>query len=287
MIGAMTGPMTGPMIGPMIGPMTGTAVPLGLQVGVLAVLGLTVGSFLNVVVHRVPAGLSVVRPGSACPQCARPVRPRDNLPVVSWLLLRGRCRDCAAPIPARYPLVEAATGLLFVLTGLRFGASAYTLAALSVVGAGVALVLIDLRHRRLPFPITAVAAAGAGAALLGETLAQGPGVLPRVAASAALWLVVYGGIWLGTAGRGMGLGDVALAPVLGLLLGWAGWGPSVVGLAAGFLLGGAVGMLLLASGRVGRGAKVAHGPFLLGGAALGLFAGEGLWQGYLAAAGLS
>jgi leader peptidase (prepilin peptidase)/N-methyltransferase len=265
-------------------------VPVVAWVGLLGVLGALIGSFLNVVVYRVPAGLSIVRPGSACPTCKHEVRSRDNLPVVSWLLLRGRCRDCQETIPARYPLVEAGTGLLFALVSLRLYAlgDLSTLAAcLVVAAAGVALALIDLDHGRLPFSITGVASV---LALLALALGWwgGRSISPyAVLASAALWLAVYGGIWLATAGRGMGLGDVALAPLLGAVLGAIGMGPSVVGLAAGFFLGAAVGIALILSGRSRRGARIPHGPFMLVGAAVGLFVGSQISEGYLSLVGLA
>ena len=271
--------------------MTGYAaadtLPPALLPAFLGVLGLLIGSFLNVVVYRVPAGLSLVSPGSACPACSHPVRPRDNVPVVSWLLLRGRCRDCDVPISARYPMVELATGLLFALTGWRFGASPYTAAALVVMAAGVALFMIDLDHLRLPFAVTGAAAVGTVLALVVDTVVRGPGAIPTALVSTGVWLAVYGGIWFVTAGRGMGLGDVALAPVLGLALGWLGWGASVVGLVMGFAIGAVVGVVLIASGRHGRGMRVPHGPFLLSGAAVGLFVGAPLWDGYLRLVGLS
>jgi len=253
----------------------------------LGVLGLLIGSFLNVVIYRVPEGLSLVRPGSACPACGHAVRPYDNVPVLSWLLLHGRCRDCRTRIPVRYPLVELATGVLFALVGWRFGLTAYTPAVLVVVAAGVALFMIDLDHQRLPFAVTGAAALGAGVVLAADAVANGAGHLPAALLWAAIWLGVYGGIWLLTAGRGMGLGDVALAPVLGLVLGWLGAGAGAVGLAAGFLVGALVGVGLLAAGRAGRRARVPHGPFLLTGAAVGLFAGGPLWSGYLQAVGLA
>lgn len=266
----------------------GTAlVPLPALVASLAVLGLLVGSFLNVVVHRVPAGLSLVSPGSACPGCQHPVRARDNVPVVSWLLLRGRCRDCRMAISVRYPLVELATGALFGLVGLRFGTSTYTAAALVVSAAGIALLLIDLDHHRLPFGVTGAAAVGVVLALGVDVARHGAADVPVALASAGVWLGVYGGIWLATSGRGMGLGDVALAPVLGLALGWLGWGPSVVGLGSGFVVGAVVGVLLLATGRARPGVRIPHGPFLLAGAALGMFAGASLWTSYLGLVGLA
>lgn len=250
------------------------------------VLGLLIGSFLNVVIHRVPIGLSLVAPGSACPACAHPVRPRDNVPVVSWLVLHGRCRDCAAPIAARYPLVELGTALLFVVVFWRFGTTPYTGAALVVSAAGVALFMIDLDHRRLPFAITGAMAAGTVAALAIDTIRHGSGPVPVALLAATGWLAVYGGIWLVTAGRGMGLGDVALAPVLGLVLGWLGWGPALVGLGAGFVVGAVVGVVLMLSGRVRTGSTVPHGPFLLSGAALGMLAGVPLAEAYLRLVGL-
>jgi len=264
----------------------GLGVP-GLGFLALGVLGLAVGSFLNVVIHRVPAGLSVLRPASACPGCAHPVRPYDNVPVLSWALLAGRCRDCHVPISMRYPLVEMATGVLFVVTGLRFGSSTYTLVALTLGAAGVALFMIDLDVRRLPFSITGAAAVGTVIVLGADVLLHGTAVVHTALASMVLWLVVYGGIWLLTAGRGMGLGDVALAPVLGLALGWLGWGAALVGLAGGFVVGAVVGVALIASGRAGSRTQVPHGPFLLSGAALGMFAGEPLWQEYLRLVGLA
>ncbi|MEQ6901017.1 prepilin peptidase [Nocardioides sp. YIM 152588] len=269
--------------------MSGT-VPVALWVGLVGVAGTLIGSFLNVVVHRVPAGLSVVSPGSACPSCGHAVRGRDNVPVLSWLALRGRCRDCRTPIPVRYPLVEAGTGLLFVLVSLRLEATgelSALAACLVVAAAGVALALIDLEHGRLPFSITGVAAVLAVLALaLGWW--GGDGVEPVVVvASAAIWVAVYGGLRILTRGRGMGLGDVALAPLLGAVLGALGAGPALVGLAAGFILGALVGVALMATGRARRGTRIPYGPFMLAGAALAVFAGDQIASAYLTLVGLS
>jgi leader peptidase (prepilin peptidase)/N-methyltransferase len=277
-----------------VGTTLGTTLPLGPYLVLVTVLGLAVGSFLNVVVHRVPAGLSVVSPGSACPRCGHAVRGRDNVPVLSWVLLRGRCRDCAAPIPVRYPAVEAGTAALFALVALRPTGLPVTGACLVVAAAGVALALIDVEHGRLPFPITGTAAAlaclslGAGWAHLAAT-GRGGTALEQAAPAltgAALWLGLHGGIWLLTAGRGMGLGDVALAPLLGLVVGTAGVGPALVGMLAAFLLGGTVGMTLRLRGSLGRGARLPFGPFMLAGAAVGLFAGDPLAAAYLRLVGL-
>lgn len=296
-----------------------TALPLPPLLALVAALGLAVGSFLNVVVHRVPAGLSVVHPPSACPACGHRVRERDNVPVVSWLLLRGRCRDCATAIPWRYPAVEAGTAALAVAVAvvvvqqagaaraagepLPGGGAPLLVACLVVAGAGVALALIDLAHQRLPFAVTGTAAALAGAALAAgwalAGVAGGPGAAWAAAApalgGAGLWLAVYGGTWLLTAGRGMGLGDVALAPLLGLVLGASGVAQAAVGLAAGFVLGAVVGAALLVLARAGeraaegtgRGLRIPFGPFMLAGAGVGLAAGEPLAAAYLALVGLA
>ncbi|GAA5144208.1 A24 family peptidase [Nocardioides marinquilinus] len=263
-------------------------VPGWLVVALVAVLGLLVGSFLNVVVHRVPAGLSVVSPPSACPGCGHQVRARDNVPVLSWLLLRGRCRDCAAPISARYPLVEAGTGVAFGLTAWRVDDPVVLAAALVVVGAGIALALIDVDHQRLPFAITRVTTllvvlvviAGAAAGLTEVDWTA-------VGVSVGSWTLVYAVLHYGSGGRAMGLGDVALAPVLGLLLGLLGWPAALIGLFAGFAIGTAVLLPLRVAGSLGRGVAVPHGPFMLAGAMLGLFAGVPLANTYLATLGIS
>jgi leader peptidase (prepilin peptidase)/N-methyltransferase len=246
-----------------------------------ALLGLLIGSFLNVVVHRVPRGDSVADGRSACPACAAQIRPRDNIPVVSWMLLRGRCRDCAAPISARYPLVEAGTAALFGAVGLRVGASWVLPVLLLLAAAGIALALIDLEFGRLPFGITVPLLGAVALLLVPAGLADGWSPSATALLSAAAWVAVYGGIWLATTGRGMGFGDVVLAPSLGLALGWLGWGPSLVGLLGGFGLGALIGIALIASGKVARRAQVPFGPYMLGGAALGVFAGSTLWSGYL------
>lgn len=264
-----------------------STLPVSVTLPALGLLGLLVGSFLNVVIHRVPEGISLVHPPSACPACGRRVRPYDNVPVLSWLVLRGRCRDCEARISARYPAVELATGVLFVLVGWQFGMDGYLPAALSLVAGGVALFMIDLDRQRLPFAITGVVGVLVVLALTADVLFASGSLRPSVLVSAAVWFGVYGGVWLLTAGRGMGLGDVALAPVLGLALGWLGWGPSLVGLLGGFVAGALVGVALMLSGRAGRRTRVPHGPFMLVGAAVGMFFGQVLWDGYLTLVGVA
>ncbi len=262
------------------------AVPLGITLGGLGVLGLLVGSFLNVVIHRVPQGLSLVRPGSACPACGHAVRAYDNIPVLGWLVLRGRCRDCEAPISPRYPAVELATAALFVVVGWQFRQDGYLPAALVLVAGGVALFTIDLDRQRLPFAITGVVSVLVVLALVGDVVIGSADLRLVPLISLGVWFAVYAGVWLATAGRGMGLGDVALAPLLGLALGWLGWGPSLSGLLGGFVVGATVGAALLLRGRAGRRTRVPHGPFMLAGSALGMFAGQPLWSGYLSVVGV-
>jgi leader peptidase (prepilin peptidase)/N-methyltransferase len=253
----------------------------------VGVLGLLVGSFLTVVVHRVPAGMSVVHPRSACPSCGARIRSRDNVPVLSWVLLSGRCRDCGAAVPARYPAVELGTALLFAAVAAAYGRSPVLPALLWLTAAGVALTLIDLDHHRLPdaivlpsYPVVAV--------LLGvAALVTDDPPVGRTLLSALVWLGLYGALWLVTAGRGMGPGDVKLAGPLGAVLGWIGWGASVLGLFAGFAVGAAAGLVLIGTGRLDRRARIAHGPFLMAGAALGLFAGQPAWNAWMAYTGVS
>lgn len=262
---------------------------LTLPLLVLAgVLGACVGSFVNVVAYRVPAGMSLSRPGSACPSCEHPIRARHNVPVLGWLVLRGRCFDCSARIAVRYPLVEAVTAGLFVAICWRAGFSAATPFLLWAAGAGVALFLIDLDTFRLPDKVSAQvagAAVGATAATAVQEALSGRPVTPLLVvagAAALMWLALFAAPYVVTRGRGVGFGDVKLAPSLGLLLGLFGWGTAIVGYFAGILLGTVVGVALMAAGKAGRKTAVPYGPFMLVGALVGLFWGNDLLNGYMA-----
>src|SRR3954465_3045817 len=234
-----------------------------------AALGLAVGSFLNVVIWRVPRGESVVRPPSHCPGCDRPIAPRDNIPVVSWLLLRGHCRNCGTRISARYPLVELATGVLFGAFAAKFGADAALPAYLYLAGVGVALAMIDFDHHRLPDVLT-LPSYPVGIVLLGIAAAGDDGHTPFV--RALLGMVVlfafYALMWL-VYPAGMGLGDVKLSGVLGLYFGWVGWGELVTGAFAAFVMGGLVGIGVILFGGGSRKSKVPFGPFMLLGTLVG------------------
>jgi leader peptidase (prepilin peptidase)/N-methyltransferase len=269
------------------------------------ILGALIGSFLNVVVYRVPRAESVVSPPSACPACGHRIRPSDNIPVLSWLVLRGTCRNCKATISLRYPLVELGTAVFFALVGVWTLAGITDASALSIDGAeltvialrhvaflylaavSVALALIDLDTHRLPDKIV-LPAYVVGAVLLGAAALMAGEVDRLLSAGiglAVLWLlyflmaVLYPG--------GMGFGDVKLAGVLGLFLGWLGWGPLIVGSFSAFLLGGVFAIILLASRRVTRKGGIPFGPWMLAGAWVGIFGGETIWSSYLSLFGLA
>jgi len=251
---------------------------LALSTGLL---GLLIGSFLNVVIWRVPRGESVVSPPSACPGCAAQIRPRDNVPVLSWLLLRGRCRDCRAPVSARYPLVEALTGALFVVMALRFGFSAALPAYLYLAAVGVALAFIDLDVKRLPDVLTLPSYAVGAVLLTGAAVAGDDGhALLRAALGALALFGVYFAICFAYP-AGMGFGDVKLAGVLGLYLGWIGWDAWAAGLLLGFFLGGFFGIGVVLVKRGGRKTAVPFGPFMLIGAFLAILVGPELVDAYL------
>jgi leader peptidase (prepilin peptidase) / N-methyltransferase len=245
-----------------------------------ALLGLIIGSFLNVVIYRVPAGESVVSPRSRCPGCGAEIEARDNIPVLSWLLLRGRCRGCAAPISARYPGVELLTGVAFGVTGWRFGLDWPLPAYLYLVAIGVALAFIDLDTRRLPNALTLPSYPVAGALLL--IAAVGAGDLP------AFWRALGGGAALFAFyfllaviyPAGMGFGDVKLAGVLGLYLGYLSWGSVVLGGFLGFLIGGLVGIGLILFAGGGRKTMLPFGPSMIAGALLTVWFGEPIIDWY-------
>jgi leader peptidase (prepilin peptidase) / N-methyltransferase len=237
--------------------------------------GLAVGSFLNVVAWRLPRGESLAFPGSHCPGCAAPVRPRDNVPVVSWLLLKGRCRDCGTGIAASYPLVEAATAVLWIaVVAARWGDPAQIALGLSLATLMVPVVLIDLEHRLIPNRLTGPFAALA--VILG--LALDPGFVPeQVLAGAGA-----GGFFLVAAlahPRGMGMGDVKLAGVMGLYLGSAVAPAILIGLVAGVLVG--VAIMARVGAAEGRKTAVPFGPFLALGAIVALLVGDPVMQAYL------
>ena len=257
---------------------------IGLIVGLL---GAAVGSFLNVVIYRVPAGLSVLFPPSRCPQCLRPLKAYDNVPVLGWLWLKGRCRFCRTRIPSRYPLVEAATSLLFLLVYWAFGLSLLSLGYWLFLSWLLALSLIDLDTLTLPNALTQ---SGLVAGLLfqagqGWATGGGPGAASHLMGGIlggvlGLWLfeliTIAGSMLFGQ--TAMGGGDAKLAAMMGAWLGWkllliAGFLACMIGAFAG---GGAIAL-----GLISRRQPMPFGPSLAIGAMLAVFFGEALAAGYL------
>lgn len=263
-------------------------------------LGLLIGSFLNVVVYRIPLKRSLISPPSACGGCDGRIRPRDNIPVVSWLLLRGRCRDCGVGISARYPLVELGTAIFFGLVALAIltdsgvstapllAAQMLTLSAFLYLAAiSVALALIDLDTHTLPNRIVLPAYPVVAALLTAAALVNGePARLVPAAIGGAGLFGLYLLMALVRPG-GMGFGDVKLAGVLGICLGWLGWGALVVGAFSAFLLGGVFAVILVVTGRANRRSGIPFGPWMLAGAWVGIFFGDRIARGYLSLFGLA
>jgi leader peptidase (prepilin peptidase)/N-methyltransferase len=247
----------------------------------LALVGLLVGSFLNVVIARVPEGESVVSPRSRCPRCKAEISARDNIPVVSWLLLRGRCRHCSEPISVRYPLVELSHVALWLAMLWRFGWSPELPAYLYFASVGLALAVIDIDTKRLPNPLTLPSYVVIGALLLIPAVVDGSRWAYATAWMACLALFAFYLLLVVIYPRGMGLGDVKLAGVLGLVLGWLGWGELAVGGFLGFLLGAVVGGLLMVVRRAGRKTKIPFGPFMIVGALIAILWGADLWDLYV------
>jgi leader peptidase (prepilin peptidase)/N-methyltransferase len=237
------------------------------------VIGLLIGSFLNVVIARVPEGRSLIHPGSACPGCGAAIAWHDNIPILSFVALRGQCRACATPIPWRYPIVEAVTAALFTGAGLAFGPTLEGVVAAVLLAALVAITVIDLERQIIPDVIS-----------LPGIVA---GVLANLATGRVPWVDSLLGILIGgglffviilASGGGMGGGDMKLGAMLGAFLGW-----KVVLLSILFAVvgGGALAVILMVSGIRGRKDPIPFGPFLATGGAAGLFWGERMVRWYL------
>jgi leader peptidase (prepilin peptidase) / N-methyltransferase len=258
--------------------------PLVVWAGLAAVFGLAIGSFLNVVIYRVPVGASIVRPPSRCPTCESDIRNRHNVPVVGWLALRGRCADCAASISARYPLVELTTGALFAAVTaqvVHLHITAALPAYLYLVAAGIALAFIDFDHHRLPDAIVLPSYIVVAILLTVASAASHDWwSLTRACIAAASLFGFYFAVAFAYP-SGMGFGDVKLAGVLGGLLGYLSWAALIVGAFAGFLLGAVAGSILIAAGRGGRKTELPFGPFMIAGALVAVFLSAPVAGAYL------
>ena len=260
----------------------------GLLLVVIALLGLAIGSFLTVVIDRVPRGESVVRPRSRCPNCGQRIRDRHNIPVLGWLILRGRCADCGHPIGIRYPLVELATAGLFAAVTIRLIDTPAALPAyLYFTAIGVALAMIDLDTRRLPNAIVLPSYPVLAVLLTGSALWQGQWwPLARAGIGAAALFGFYLLLVMAYP-KGMGWGDVKLAGLLGAVLGYLSWAALVVGAFAGFVLGAVLGVAVLLARQGDRKTALPFGPFMIAGALLAIFVADPLADAYLRLVGSS
>lgn len=254
---------------------------LPVLLALAGVLGLATGSFANVVIHRVPEGASVVSPPSACPHCGKRIAPWNNIPVVSWIVLRGRCADCKAPIRWRYPVVEALTAVAMVAIVWGFGVSPATLVLLPAAWFAITLAAIDIDTRRLPDALTGpwwwVTVATVAAGALWE-LSWWDGA--RAAIGAAALGLFYFGAHLAYP-RGLGWGDVRVAPTVGAVLAFIGWEELVVGAFAAFVWGLLVSVPALVKAKSLRGVAIPFGPSIFLGAATGVIAGDAVAGWYL------
>jgi leader peptidase (prepilin peptidase)/N-methyltransferase len=239
-----------------------------------ALFGAVIGSFLNVVAYRLPRKESLVHPGSRCPHCETPIKPYDNVPVLGWLWLRGRCRACGARISWRYPLVEAVTAALWAGVVIKYGADSDVWAPLVFVTLLVPITLIDLDVHLIPNVLTGIGAIAAVALVL--LFDSGSLVENLISAAAA------GGFFLLAAlvyPAGMGMGDVKLAGVMGLYLGRAVAPAIFVALIAGTVIGAVI--IARYGAKEGRKKGIPFGPWLALGSVVGVFAGDAIVDWYL------
>lgn len=246
------------------------------------ILGLIFGSFGTVAAHRIPRRETIVTGRSKCPNCGRQIKAVENIPVVSYLALRGRCPGCGVSISARYPLTELATGLLFALAVIEFGFTVTAAVYAAFFWVLVVLTAIDLEHKLLPNRVVYPAFIVGWVALVGAAFIEDD--TSRLT-SAAVGAVIFGGFFLLVAfvyPAGMGGGDVKLAFVLGTFLGYAGGiGAVVAGMFLSFLLGGVTGVVAMKLSGQGRKMQIPFGPFLALGSVISVFVGDALAQSYV------
>lgn len=247
---------------------------------VCALVGLAVGSFLNVVIARVPRHESVVHPPSHCPECDTAIAPRDNVPVLSYVALRGRCRHCGTSIALRYPLVEVATAVLWAAVGARFAGSWALPAYLMFSAALLAISVIDLEHYIIPNRIVyPVGFASVPLLTLAAALDDDWPALVRAGLAGLAAFAFFFALHV-VSPRSMGFGDVRLSLLLGVYLGWLGWPEVLAGLFLGFALGAVVGVALMVTGRRNRRQHIPFGPFLAAGTMLVVLVGDPIIDAY-------
>lgn len=252
-----------------------------LLVSFTGILGLIFGSFGTVAAWRIPRRESIVTGRSHCPSCGAMITAIENVPVLSWVLLRGRCRHCGNPISIRYPLIELTTGMLFALSAAKFGWSIETFVFSAFFWVLVVLTVIDLDHKLLPNRIVYPAFVAGWAGLVAAAIADG--TTDRLL-HAAIGAAIFGGTFFViafVAPRGMGFGDVKLAFVLGTFLGYVRIGLVPLGMFLSFLTGALIGVAVMLASGGGRKMQIPFGPFLALGTTIALFAGEPLLDAYL------
>jgi leader peptidase (prepilin peptidase)/N-methyltransferase len=255
--------------------------PLWLLILVCGVFGLAIGSFLNVLIYRVPRKEPIVSPPSACPSCGTELAARDNIPVLSWVLLRGKCRTCGASISWQYPVVELLTAGLFAGVAGRFGYNWAVPAYLALFAGLLALSWIDVERMVLPKPIVYPVSVLVAALLVIPAGVYGTWHSYWVAwAFAGGWFLLFYLMWLASP-RLLGFGDVRLAPVLGLSLGWLGWRYVVLGFFAANLIGAVIGIGLIVAKKAERQSRVPYGVFLALGVAVAVFWGPELLKPFI------
>ncbi len=243
-------------------------------IGICAFMGLAIGSFLNVVIYRVPLGLSVVSPPSACTNCHQEIRAYDNIPVLSWLILRGRCRDCSTKISARYPAVELACCVLFIAVTWHLGVSWAVPAYCALMAGLLALSLIDFDHLKLPKTIVWIHFAIVASLLTLSTAIYGHWRALLIAAICSLaWGALFYVINF-VSPRLLGFGDVRFSLVLGLALGYLGVGYAALGFMLSNLIGLGTTIVLVATKRLSLREPVPYGVFLAVGTVVAFFAGS-------------
>jgi leader peptidase (prepilin peptidase)/N-methyltransferase len=267
---------------------------------VAGIFGLMIGSFLNVVIHRLPTimerdwaaqcaelrgesppvfePLSLAQPRSRCPHCAHPISAMENIPLLSWLVLRGKCKGCSAPISPRYPLVEAITGILFAYSAWRFGFGIAGIGALCFIGALIALTGIDFDTQLLPDDITLpLLWLGLLLNAFNTFTDLKSAVIGAVAGYLTLWSV-YWGFKLATGKEGMGFGDFKLLAALGA---WLGWQMLPLTILLSSFVGALIGLSLIVFARQGRNVPIPFGPYLAIAGVIALFWGKPLTLAYL------
>jgi leader peptidase (prepilin peptidase)/N-methyltransferase len=254
-----------------------TELPLAATLVAAAAFGAIVGSFLNVCIHRLPRGKSIVWPASACPACGRELMWYENVPVVSWLALRARCRGCNAPISVRYPIVEALTAALFALAWWQYGPGVLLASRLVLGCALIVLFAIDLEHHLLPNAITLPGIAVGFAFSLFAEPGWRSSLIGLLAGGGALYAIaeIYYRV---RHEEGLGMGDVKMLAMVGAFLGWK---LALVTLMLGSFAGSIAGVFLIATGRGGMKYALPFGTFLALGAALAAGAGPSLLDWYL------